>query len=232
MGLNLGRTLRNMFTPPSSWDSFKRGTIAPVIREGFTVAGSLLGGPMGGAAGRTAGDLLARAAAGDNLERENLGSLVGRGALQAGQGALAGYGIGKGGDGALKDLFSRSGGGLPNMDMDALNRSVLSGAPPVTAPTAPGGSGLLAKAGDVGSWATSRAGDLGSWATKNAGPIAQTAVGGLQANALNQQNQMEQQKMDLVRQQYEDEQKRRKANAALYGPLLEELMKSLQLGGK
>lgn len=210
-------SIKRLFTPPSSWDSFKRGTLAPFIREGATAGGFLLGGPGGAAAARAGGDLLARAAAGDNLQRENLGSLAGRGIGQAATGYAMGTGFrgvgnavgaAKGGAGAgdtVRAFFGGGQGGRVDLPVDPMDASA--GTAPMTFGAVPSAQpSFVSRMG-------SAAGDFLT------SPIGAQAVGqGITAGLGAYSNA---QQMNLLREREERERRREQEMADYLAPIRE-----------
>jgi hypothetical protein len=223
-------SIKRLFTPPSSWDSFKRGTLAPIIREGATGLGFLVGGPGGAAAGRAGGDLLARAAAGDNLQKENFGSLAGRGVGQAATGYAMGAGVRglgnaasaiKAGGSPMDGLRAAFGGGKKgitvDLPVDPLNPSA--GTAPMSFGAPDMGPSMLSRAGSAaGNFAMSPVG---------AQAIGMGIQGGLGAYGNAQQ-------MTLMREREERERRERDELAEYLAPIREMLRGRItsRLGGQ
>jgi hypothetical protein len=86
----VGKAAKNAVTVPSSWDSFKQGTLRPIVKEGLTIAGAAIGGPAGAAAGRALGGIGGNAVAGENVRKTTTLRSVGGDAATGFVGAKAG----------------------------------------------------------------------------------------------------------------------------------------------
>jgi len=181
--------LSDRLKPPSSWDSFKKGTLRPVIKTGGTALGALLGGPAGGALGASLGGILGDAAAGENVRKSTTLRSVGGDALT---GALAGYAAQAG---PLAKLLGRGGSG--GAEAAALN---LDG---VASNAAPGASSVLGAVGGAAKTAGS--------ALKDYAPLlnvgAQAALGYGQAR---QQQRIADEGLNFLRSNYADREAYRK----------------------
>lgn len=207
--------LSDRLRPPSSWDSFTRGTLAPVVKTGATALGALVGGPAGGALGASLGGIAGDAVAGENVRKSTTLRSVGGDAIG---GALAGYAAQAG---PLAKLLGRGGEAIPgvqiDLPVDALNpgagtftssiganavpaASVAAKAASMAAPTATGGTGGLTAT-------------LKDWASI-VGPASQAALGYGQAK---QQQRLADEGLNFLRSNYKDRDAYRQQALALLG---------------
>lgn len=221
----MGFSLRRLVTPPSSWDSFKRGTLRPIIREAATAGGFVLGGPAGAAAGRALGGIVGDAAAGENVRRvTTLGSVAGDALTGAamGTGAKAigaGYGAAKAAGAARSSLPSAAWQGAKAAG-SAVNP--FGGGQP-----APTEADLLAKAADLNVPASqlvapaAAPGALGGMRPLQTALLAAQAGGNLYAGL--QQGRLSEMQANALA----DDIERRRRNAEITDPQYEALMRDL-----